>query len=240
MRNNVQSSLDHLMCEIEKLPGHWHDAGSIPLKVLRQIIVHSRGRKIINSVETGTGKSTLLLSHISQNHKVFTTDVGRSLSLVYSSPLLNRATVEFIEGPTQVTLSRYRFQSKIQLLLLDGPHGYPFPDLEYYYTYPHLQQEGLLILDDIHIPTIYNLFRFLKEDAMFKLLEVVKNTAFFVRTEVPIFDPLDDGWWLQSFNKKYFPANRLVPGRFIYNTVTKLKKKIPVFFKDNFKKVMKF
>ncbi len=38
-------------------------------------------------------------------------------------------------------------------VLIDGPHGYPFPDMEYYYFYPLIKPGGILIIDDIHIPS---------------------------------------------------------------------------------------
>src|SRR5436309_14222224 len=86
--------------------------------------------------------------------------------------------------------------------LIDGPHAYPFPDLEYFCLYPHLEAGGLLVIDDIHIPTIQNLFRFLRTDAMFRLVEICGKTAFFERTGVPPFDPWGDGWWLQACNRR--------------------------------------
>jgi hypothetical protein len=110
--------------------------------------------------------------------------------------------VDFIEGPSQRTLPQYPFPEKLQLALLDGPHAYPFPDLEYYFLYPHLEENALLILDDIHIPTIHNLFDFLRVDAMFRLDEVVRTTAFFTRTAAPTFDPLGDGWGHQAYNQR--------------------------------------
>jgi hypothetical protein len=60
----------------------------------------------------------------------------------------------------------------------------------------------MLVLDDIHIPTINNLFRFLAADVMFELETVRDRTAFFRRTAGPPFDPWQDGWWLQRFNKQ--------------------------------------
>jgi hypothetical protein len=39
-------------------------------------------------------------------------------------------------------------------VLLDGPHGYPFPDMEYYFFYPHIKPRGHLVIDDIQIPSI--------------------------------------------------------------------------------------
>ena len=46
-----------------------------------------------------------------------------------------------------------------------------FRTIEYFYFYPHIETGGLLVVDDIHIPTVHNLFRFLREEEMFQLVE---------------------------------------------------------------------
>lgn len=93
------------------------------------------------------------------------------------------------------------------MAFIDGPHVYPFPDMEYFRIYPQLEENSLVIIDDIQIPTTHRLFEFLKEDDMFSLIDVVENTAFFERTNTPTFAPDEDGWWLQNFNKKRFPVD---------------------------------
>lgn len=194
-------SLPAVLEEIERLPGAWHGCGSLSPRVLAALARHAAGRPLRCSAETGAGKSTLLLSHVSERHLVFALDLGGSVSQVRASPLLRSERVEFIEGPTQQTLPRTPLPHPLDLVLIDGPHAYPFPDLEYYYLYPRLTSGALLILDDIDIPTVRNLFRVLKADAMFSLLDVVHTTAFFERTDAPTFDPLGDGWWEQGFNR---------------------------------------
>jgi hypothetical protein len=89
----------------------------------------------------------------------------------------------------------------LQAVLIDGPHAYPFPDLEYFYLYPHLETDGLLVIDDIDIASIHNLFRVVSHDDMFRLIEVCGKTAFLERTDAPVFDPWGDGWWKQRSNK---------------------------------------
>ena len=126
---------------------------------------------------------------------------------VQRSPLLRAGAVTFVEGPTQLTLPRHTFDHRLQLALIDGPHGYPFPDLEYDYLYPHLEEGALLIVDDIQIPTITNLFEFLKADEMFSLQEVVETTAFFRRTAAETFPPTGDGWWTQRYNTRALEAD---------------------------------
>jgi hypothetical protein len=195
--------LDEILPAILEIAPGLHGAGTFSARELTAIARHARTREIQCSAETGSGASTLLFSHLSRRHTVFALDGGSgSVAHVRRSPLLGPGAVTFVEGPTHVTLPAHRFQEKLQLVLIDGPHAYPFPDLEYCYLYPHLAPGALLILDDIQIRTVYNLFRFLRRDAMFRLDEVVGATAFFTRTGAPAFDPLRDGWIRQNYNSR--------------------------------------
>lgn len=198
----MDPSIDDVLGEILKVRSSLHGAGTVSDAVLQAIVQETRGRKILRSLETGCGATTLLLSHLSDQHTVFTIDEGGSLENVRRSRLLRRETVRFVEGPTQVTLPRHAFGEKLQIAVIDGPHAYPFPDIEYYFIYPHLDRDALLIVDDIHIPTVHNLFQFLKRDDMFQLTEVIRSTAFFTRTDAPTFSPTGDGWYLQQYNRR--------------------------------------
>jgi Methyltransferase domain len=196
-------SLDEIRRRIAEVGPGLHTAGTFSARAFDAIAQAAASRHVRNSAETGSGASTLLFSHLSEHHTVFALDAGSgSVNNVRRSPLLREGAVTFIEGPTQATLPRYRFTEKLQLVLIDGPHGYPFPDLEYYFLYPHLEAGALLILDDIQIRTVHHLFEFLRQDAMFQLDRVVETTAFFTRTEAPVFDPFGDGWWQQNYNAR--------------------------------------
>jgi hypothetical protein len=163
------------------------------------------------SMERGCGKTTILLSNLSASHHVFALDdrgEERSSIRYYTDCEYTRNDrISLISGPTQLTLPRFAFDTPIDLALLDGPHAYPFPEIEYHAVYPHLRPGALLVIDDIHIPTIHRLFRFLLEETMFELLEVVRTTAFFRRTDAPVFPPLGDGWDSQRYNKTRFPVD---------------------------------
>jgi len=190
-----------VLTRILALPQNWHRAGTFPNAALETLDLLARRGELNHTMETGSGRSTLLLSHLSSHHTVFSIDDGNSIANVRHSELLNVNAVTFVEGPTQQTLSKYTFDHPLDFALLDGPHAYPFPDLEYYFVYPHLRVGGLLVIDDIHIPTVRNLYRFLCKDAMFEVEAVTRNTAFFRRTSAPTFDPLGDGWVDQNYNK---------------------------------------
>ncbi len=199
-----------ILNQIETLPSDWHKAGTLDASVLAAFVKHASNLPLEHSLETGSGKSTLMFSNISRHHLVFALDAGDSITCVKNSPLFNRSAVEYVEGPTQTTLPYYRFRHKLDFALIDGPHGYPFPEMEYYFIYPHLKEGAILVIDDIHIPTIFNLFKFLMDDSMFEFLEIVnQTTAFFRRTSSPLFSPTGDGWWEQEYNKKNFPESML-------------------------------
>jgi hypothetical protein len=199
----VEPSVEQILRRIAEVAPSLHSAGTFSARTLEAIARAAVKRKIHHSAETGSGASTLLFSHLSQHHTVFALDAGSgSITNVRRSPLLRPNVVTFVEGPTQATLPQHGFAQKLQLVLIDGPHAYPFPDLEYYFLYPHLDTGALLILDDVHIPTVHSLFQFLQQDAMFELNETVQTTAFFTRTSAPTFDPLGDGWWQQNYNRR--------------------------------------
>jgi len=184
LSRNIPASILPVMDELRPLPGYWHEAGTLSIGVL-EAIVHYLGMMswpIANSMETGCGKSTVVLSHISANHKVFTlTKADNSFATAMGFPYTRQEVLEVIEGPTQLTLPAYKFSHNLQFALIDGPHGYPFPDIEYYHIYPHLAEGALLVIDDIHIPNIKNMFDFLCSEEMFILVEVVNTTAIFRR-----------------------------------------------------------
>jgi hypothetical protein len=210
----LANDLSAVLAEIIQAAPSLHRAGTFSSRVLEAIARHAASQRTIScSAETGSGASTLLFSQLSEHHSVFAVDDGtESISAVKASSLLRPGIVTFIEGPTQLTLPAHRFERKLQLALIDGPHAYPFPDLEYYYLYEHLDQEALLIVDDIHIRSISNLFEFLRADDMFELMEVVETTAFFRRTHAPAFPRLGDGWWMQGYNRRDFEATLVATG----------------------------
>ncbi|MGE0195711.1 MAG: class I SAM-dependent methyltransferase [Methylocystis sp.] len=191
--------------DYERSVGFAHSAGSMPLRTLLRIERLLTGTEIF-SAETGCGKSTIFLSRIAERHKAFCYDdrgqQASSVDYFMNCPATRQDRLDLVFGPTQLTLPFYEDHLPYDLILIDGPHGFPFPELEYYYFYPHLKTDGLLVVDDIHIPTISRLADFISEDRMFEKVEFVGSTAIFRRTDAPVFDPLGDGWWLQDFNRR--------------------------------------
>lgn len=198
---------------LQSRPIHAH--GSMDWPTLSFLYDQLAGMRPQTTFETGCGASTIAFALNSQQHLAFCLDDRSpdhpgesSVEYVTACPLLSPGRVQFNFGPTQTTLPVASLPPSIDVALIDGPHGFPFPELEYFFVYPKIPTGGLLIVDDLKIPTIRRLFEFLREDEMFDELAVFRdNTAFLVRTDRPTFAPHGDSWWEQRFNRRRLPAN---------------------------------
>jgi hypothetical protein len=200
--------------DIAGLPHDWHASGTLPAEVVRRAakLIQERFPKGLSaSAETGCGKSTLLLSRLSRHHTCFAI-ADDAVNKVKGHRVFNPGAVEFVLGPSQLTLRQHRWRHQLDFALIDGAHGWPFPDLDYYFLYPQLTEGAILAIDDIHIPSITNMYHLLCEDEMWTLVGLEVYTAFFVRTQAPVFDPVGDNWFRQKYNQARFPhKEQLVP-----------------------------
>lgn len=202
-----------------------HAAGAFPTASLTKVERYLP-KRVKRTAETGCGKSTILFSNISDDHHVFALDDraqgdASSVNFYEECPLTKREHITAHFGPTQRTVPLLEHQA-YDAVLIDGPHGWPFPEIEYYFFYPHIVAGGLLILDDVPIPTIGRMADILAEDDMWELVEIVCGiTAIFRRTSAPLFDPLGDGWWLQKYNR-----HRVSPRREIFIKNNELKDEV--------------
>jgi len=129
--------------------------------------------------------------------------------MVQTSPDFVSESTKFIYGPTQKTLRSYTFEDGeyFDVVLLDGPHGYPFPDFEYALLYERLREGSVLIIDDIHIPSIGNMFDTLRVDRMYDEVGVFSTTGVLRRTGVSGVPSDGDHWYEQQYNVSQFPLS---------------------------------
>jgi precorrin-6B methylase 2 len=152
------------------------------------------------TAETGCGGSTIILSHASDRHTAFAIEgENRTITTLRQHADLRRDNVVFIEGQTKDTLPAYQMEGELDLVLLDGPHAYPLPQIELAYLFPRIRLGGWLVVDDIQIPSVHEMFDFLRKESSVVLEEVVGRTAFFRRAGSAQDAP--DGWALQGINR---------------------------------------
>jgi Methyltransferase domain len=153
------------------------------------------------SAETGCGGSTIVLSHISKHHTAFAVEgADRTITGLSQFPGFRGDRVVFVEGETKRTLPLHLFEDRLDLALLDGPHAYPLPQLEFAYLFPQVRAGGWMVLDDLQIPSVYELARFLRKESSMVLEEVAVRTAFFRKLRESDLGP--DGWQHQGMNRR--------------------------------------
>jgi GT2 family glycosyltransferase len=193
---------DKIVASVEGVPAH--HGGILMADTLRRI-EQLIGSSFERTLETGCGISTVFFSITSREHYCFTLDdrmdSNSSLNFVDQNPLFDRTKCHYVLGPTQKTMPAYSFTKQFDVVFIDGPHGFPFPELEYFFAYPHIKEGGYLIVNDVQIPSIARLADILADDEMFELVETVVTTAVFRRTGAPAFDREGDSWWLQRYNR---------------------------------------
>lgn len=207
-RNDLASAALDWACQ---QPGLWHDSGNLGGPALERIFHHAERVGARRTAETGCGLSTIVLSNIAETHLCFTIAAGDSLEKVQAASHMRHERTTFVVGPSQLTLPNFSFANPLDLVLIDGAHAFPFAQLDYFFLYPHIRRGGVIVLDDVHIPTVGQMCDFMREDKMWRHLEDVGFTAFFERTEASLFDPFGDGWWLQRYNAHHFePKESLI------------------------------
>ena len=91
--------------------------------------------------------------------------------------------------------------------MVDGCHGFPFPQLDWYYAAAHLVDGGILVVDDTQLAAPYELRRYLEHDPRWERLHVGSQWVAFKRLG---HGSLDEEWTEQRFHQ---PARAAGAGR---------------------------
>ncbi|MGF1461645.1 MAG: O-methyltransferase [Maricaulaceae bacterium] len=104
--------------------------------------------------ETGAGQSTLAFARAGARHQCVTPS-GEEIARVRAAmddAGLEAASVAFHEGFSQDVLPHLTLDP-LDVVLVDGGHGFPIPAVDWLFLAPHLKVGGLLILDDVDLWT---------------------------------------------------------------------------------------
>lgn len=157
----------------------------------------------LRSLETGTGHTTPLLARYARGHSVYagsgqaTMPVGRDFS---------EENITWIEGPIARTMLVQPPREDVDIVVLGGTDGYPAADLAFAAIRERLKPGALLVISDIRIPSVHQLYRFLLADDAFQLDKVAVTTAFFHYRPGAEARGLAATWWQQRYNAQRFPA----------------------------------
>ena len=74
-------------------------------------------------------------------------------------------------------------RTDLDLVLIDGGHGFPTPIIDWYYGAGRLRAGGILVIDDVHLPAVRLLLDFLNADPRWSLMESTPKWIAFKRTK---------------------------------------------------------
>jgi hypothetical protein len=117
------------------------------------------------TLETGSGVSTALLAAVGAQHTCVTPFVEEQERLAAWAERVevDLSSVRFAIGSSAEVLPALS-SPPLDVLLIDGGHGFPIPSIDWFYGARLLRDGGLLIVDDAHLPAVATLVDFLDRD----------------------------------------------------------------------------
>lgn len=136
----------------------------------------------MRTLETGCGISTALLAGLGAHHTcvVFIESEAVRVRSYCEERGLPTSHLRFEIGSSDEILPRLT-QDPLDLVLIDGCHGYPFPALDWYYSSRRLVKGGITVLDDLALPAPRQVADFLSIDPRWQTVETGDNFAAFRR-----------------------------------------------------------
>jgi predicted O-methyltransferase YrrM len=107
------------------------------------------------TLETGAGSSTLAFAAGGAEHIAVTPDASEEERIRAQADRLgiDHSKVRFEIGPSHEVLPRLAARP-LDLVLVDGAHGFPYPMLDWWYTAEQLKVGGRMLLDDAYMPPV--------------------------------------------------------------------------------------
>jgi len=190
-----------------------HEGGSEPIcwgihREVGELIYQSVDENSV-TLETGAGLSTLVFALRRSSHTAITPSTGEieSISEYAASHSISMNSVRFVNAGSETYLPTARIEKSLDLVLIDGRHSFPFPMIDYFYTAPKIREGGLLLVDDVDLPSVGMLDRFLVVDTNWRLKKrFARRTSVFEK----IGNELDVDWDHQRYNLLYLPKSNVI------------------------------
>lgn len=126
------------------------------------------------TLETGAGASTLVFAAAGAVHEAVTPDPDEEERIRRDCAArgIDASGVTFRIGPSHEVLARWE-PRPLDLVLVDGAHGFPYPILDWWHLAPHLKVGGTLLLDDAYLPAIDAIVEFARGSDAWRVEDAV-------------------------------------------------------------------
>jgi len=127
-----------------------------------------------STLETGSGASTIVLAAAGAQHEAVTPDAGEEARIrTRCSELgIESSGVTFRIGPSHEVLARWE-PRPLDLVLVDGAHGFPYPILDWWHVAQHVRVGGTVLLDDAYLPAVAAIVDFAHTSPAWRVEEAV-------------------------------------------------------------------
>lgn len=127
-----------------------------------------------STLETGAGASTIVFAAAGARHEAVTPDPGEEARIRGRCAELgvDSSGVSFRIGPSHEVLARWEPRS-LDLVLIDGAHGFPYPILDWWHVASHLRVGGTVLLDDAYLPAVGAIVDFARSSPAWRVEEAV-------------------------------------------------------------------
>ena len=171
------------------------------------------------TLETGLGLSTALLAALGARHTCVTysqEEVDR-LKAYCAAHDISTSTLTFAIGLSDAVLPTLD-PTPLDLVLIDGGHGFPTPVIDWFYGAARLVKGGVVVIDDLQLPAPLMLADYLRQDNRWRECGGSgKWTAFERRSE----GSLSEDWWAQKFFRFEPPTSLTAKLRSVVGNQTK-------------------
>ena len=157
-----------------------------------------------STLEVGVGVSTVVFAASGANHTAISSDVTEHERVrEYCHRIgIDDSRLNFVEGMSDDVLpSLLTRERTLDMALIDGAHSFPLPVVDWHYVTRALKVGGKLLIDDIPVPAVMQVFRHMKLEPNWRLDGTFDDRAA-AFTLIALPDPQDD-WIRQPFNTGY-------------------------------------
>ena len=131
----------------------------------------------MTTLETGSGASTIVFAAAGAHHTAISPDAGEheGIRAYCAEAGIAADDVRFLAGPSHDVLANAWEPAPLDLVLIDGAHGFPYPVLDWWYTQSHVKVGGCVLLDDSNLASVNVVARYLRYSDSWKLESVLGN-----------------------------------------------------------------
>jgi Methyltransferase domain len=153
------------------------------------------------TLEVGVGVSTVVFAACGANHTAVSCDPAEHERVrEYCRQIgIDDSRLHFVAGMSDDVLPALLTRDRtLDVALVDGAHSFPLPVVDWHYVTRALKVGGRLLLDDIPVPAVGQVFRHMKLESGWRLDGIFDDrAAAFTLIALP---DKDDDWIRQPFN----------------------------------------